>query len=184
MKSTDIGNLNKKEKPQRLVNLDKERYFRNSYELFKSWDEKPDSEKFQNPMEMTGIYCICFSMLEDRLETLWWNCCYVHEWGVYGPRGSDYRRPPSQREWENRKIPQGIRTSGFFRRQLLENKKITDKLNDRIQKSEDDRREIIHRNMFFMKDLNNKHIQEVMKIFRELDRLVQKHKKGHPDKLM
>jgi hypothetical protein len=57
------------------------------------------------------------------------------------------------------------------------------KIHDRIIKSESDRKELIHRNMFFMDDLKDKHIKEVMSLFRELDKLVQKHKKGHPDLL-
>ena len=43
-------------------------------------------------MEKMGIYCIVFSMLEDRLETLWWNCSYVHEWKVIG-------------EWDDENLP-------------------------------------------------------------------------------
>jgi hypothetical protein len=34
-----------------------------------------------------------------------------------------------------------------------------------------------------MDDLTDKHIKEVMSLFRELDKLVQKHKKGHQDLL-
>ena len=82
-----------------------------------------------------------------------------------------------------RKIPYQIRTTGRFRKDLNDSHKITQELHDRIQQSESDRKELIHRNMFFMGDLKDKHIKEVMSLFREVDKLVQKHKKGHPDLL-
>jgi|TARA_B110000263_G_C15127990_1_gene427475 hypothetical protein len=50
-------------------------------------------------------------------------------------------------------------------------------------KYEEYRRELVHRNMFFMDDLKDKHIKEVMSLFREVDKLVQKHKKSHPNLL-
>jgi len=34
-----------------------------------------------------------------------------------------------------------------------------------------------------MGDLKDKHIKEVMSLFRKVDKLVQKHKKGHQDLL-
>ena len=141
-------------------------------------------------MEKMGIYCIVFSMLEDRLETLWWNCSYVHGWKVIGHWDdeknryvTDNGRPPQEYEHKGRKIPTPIRTTGKFRIDLLKNGKISQTLHDRIHQSEKDRKELIHRNMFFMGDLRNKHITEVMTLFRQVDKLVQKHKKGHPDKL-
>ena len=56
-------------------------------------------------MERIGIYCMVFSMLEDRLETFWWNCSYVHKWDVI-PSNDDPRlkRPPKRKEWEKRKF--------------------------------------------------------------------------------
>ena len=187
-KEHEIGTLRKTKKPQILSNLKKGNFFRTSYEFFKDWDERSEEEKENiNPMEKMGIYCIVFSMLEDRLETLWWNCSYVHGWDVIGNFDENNKyvpeRPPQEYEHRGRKIPSPIRTTGRFRIDLLDNRKITQKLHDRIQQSEWDRKELIHRNMFFMGDLKDKHIREVMTLFREVDRLVQKHKKGHPDKL-
>ena len=188
MKEQEIGTLRKTKKPQILSNLKKGNFFRTSYQFFKDWDERSDDERENiNLMEKMGIYCIVFSMLEDRLETLWWNCSYVHEWDSI----EDYsviqektiKRPPRKDEHRGRKIPSQIRTTGRFRKDLNDNWKITQKLHDRIQQSEWDRKELIHRNMFFMGDLKDKHIKEVMSLFREVDKLVQKHKKGHPDLL-
>ena len=86
MKKTPIGLLNIKEKPQSLVNLEKGRYFKSSYEYYKDWmDRYSDTPEREIPvMERVGIYCMVFSMLEDRLETFWWNCSYVHKWNVIG----------------------------------------------------------------------------------------------------
>ena len=191
MKKHEIGTLRKTKKPQILSNLKKGNFFRTSYEFFKDWDERSDEERENiNPMEKMGVYCIVFSMLEDRLETLWWNCSYVHGWKVIGHWDdgknryvTDNGRPPQEYEHKGRKIPTPIRTTGKFRIDLLKNGKISQTLHDRIHQSEKDRKELIHRNMFFMGDLRNKHITEVMTLFRQLDKLVQKHKKGHPDKL-
>ena len=191
MKKHEIGTLRKTKKPQILSNLKKGNFFRTSYEFFKDWDERSDEERENiNPMEKMGVYCIVFSMLEDRLETLWWNCSYVHGWKVIGHWDdgknryvTDNGRPPQEYEHKGRKIPTPIRTTGKFRIDLLKNGKISQILHDRIHQSEKDRKELIHRNMFFMGDLRNKHITEVMTLFRQLDKLVQKHKKGHPDKL-
>jgi hypothetical protein len=191
MKKHEIGTLRKTKKPQILSNLKKGNFFRTSYEFFKDWDERSDEERENiNPMEKMGVYCIVFSMLEDRLETLWWNCSYVHGWKVIGHWDdernryvTDNGRPPQEYEHKGRKIPTPIRTTGKFRIDLLKNGKISQTLHDRIHQSEKDRKELIHRNMFFMGDLRNKHITEVMTLFRQVDKLVQKHKKGHPDKL-
>ena len=86
-------------------------------------------------------------------------------------------KPPDEKEFKKRKIPRGIRHTGYFRSSLLENKKISQKLDDRIEKSESDRRELIHRFMYFQKDLMDKHIIDVMELFREIDKLIQKHKR-------
>ena len=174
MKEHEIGTLKKKKRPQILSNLQKGNFFRTSYQFFKDWNERSEEERENiNPMERMGIYCIVFSMLEDRLETLWWNCSYVHEWKVIGEWDEDNKRyvtdngrPPQEYEHRGRKIPYPIRTTGRFRIDLLENGKITQKLHDKIHQSEKDRKELIHRNMFFMGDLKDKHITEVMSIFR------------------
>ncbi len=184
--SDEIGTLKTENRPQSLSNTTKGQFFKTSYEFFKEWNEKSDKERENiNPMEKMGIYCIVFSMLEDRIETLWWNCSFVHEWDVIESyshmRKEKIRRPPREDEHRKRKIPKNIRTTGRFRKDLLENGKITIKLHDKIVKTESDRSELIHRNMFFIDDLTDKHLKEVMSLFRELDKLVQKHKKGHPD---
>ena len=186
MKKTPIGLLNIKEKPQSLVNLEKGRYFKSSYEYYKDWmDRYSDTPEREIPvMERVGIYCMVYSMLEDRLETFWWNCSYVHKWDVI-PSVDDpkLKRPPKRKEWKKRQIPKRIRSTGWFSNQLERNGKISKELNQRLKRSDDDRREIIHRNMFNMKEVTKDHIQELMKMFREMDKLIRKHKKGHPDKL-
>ena len=186
MKKTQIGLLNIKEKPQSLVNLEKGRHFKSSYEYYKEWmDRYSDTPEREIPvMERVGIYCMVYSMLEDRLETFWWNCSYVHKWDVI-PSNDDpkLKRPPKRKEWKKRQIPKRIRTTGWFSNQLERNGKISKELNQRLKRSDDDRREIIHRNMFNMKEVTKDHIQELMKMFREMDKLIRKHKKGHPDKL-
>ena len=186
MKKTQIGLLNIKEKPQSLVNLEKGRYFKSSYEYYKDWmDRYSDTPEREIPvMERVGIYCMVYSMLEDRLETFWWNCSYVHKWDVI-PSNDDpkLKRPPKRKEWKKRQIPKRIRTTGWVSNQLERNGKISKELNQRLKRSDDDRREIIHRNMFNMKEVTKDHIQELMKMFREMDKLIRKHKKGHPDKL-
>ena len=188
MEEHEIGTLSWTNKPQILTNLKKGDFFRTSYQFFKDWDERSDDERENiNPMEKMGIYCIVFSMLEDRLETLWWNCSYVHEWDSIEDysviKEKTIKRPTKKDEHRGRKIPSQIRTTGRFRKDLNDNWKITQKLHDRIQQSESDRKELIHRNMFFMGDLKDKHIKEVMSLFREVDKLVQKHKKGHQNLL-
>ena len=62
------------------------------------------------------------------------------------------------------------------------NEKITMELKTRVRRSDDDRREIIHKNMFNMKDVTKDHIQELMSLFREFDKLLKKHNKKHSDK--
>ena len=192
-KEKPIGILSKKERPQFLSNLEKGRFFKDSVKFFSDWKKLSQEEKDgMTPTEKVGIYCIVFSMLEDRLETFWWNCSYVHGWNVIGEWDVERQEfntkdgkghPPSKFGFKNRKIPKGIRTTGVFRKQLLQNGKINQKLHDRIVDSEYDRKELIHRNMYFKSELMDKHIVEVMNLFREVDKLLQKHKKGHPDLL-
>ena len=191
MNQSEIGKLHEKRRPQSLVNLEKGKSFKSSVEFFRDWKKLSKEEKEDiTPTEKVGIYCIIFSMLEDRLETFWWNCSYVHKWKVIEDWDEEDRyvtekgRPPNKGEHKNRKIPFHLRTTGRFRKDLLDNGKITQKLNNKIHDSEKDRRELIHRNMYFKKDLMDKHIIEVMDLFREVDKLLQKHKKGHPDLLV
>ena len=193
-KNKEIGNLQNKGRPQFLSNLEKSINFKDSIEIFNEWNKLTESERDSiNPTEKVGIYCIVFSLLEDRLETFWWNCSYVHEWKVigewddelqeYNTKG-DKGHPPNEFDFKKRNIPRGIRTTGTFRIDLFKNRKINQKLHERIMKSEWDRKELIHRNMYFKKDLMDKHITEVMFLFRELDKLLQKHKRGNKDKLI
>ena len=125
-----------------------------------------------------------YSMLEDRLETFWWNCSFIHKWDVI-PSDDDpkLKRPPKRKEWKKRQIPKKIRQTGSYLRLLEMNEKITMELKTRVRRSDDDRREIIHRNMFNMKEVTKDHIQELMSMFREFDKLIRKHKKSHSDKL-
>ena len=184
MKKTEIGLIKIKEKPQSLVNLEKGRYFKSSYQYYKEWmDRYSDTPEREIPiMERVGIYCMVYSMLEDRLETFWWNCSYVHKWDVIPSDDETLKRPPKKKEWKKRQIPKRIRTTGWFANQLQKNGKITKELVTRFKRSDDDRREIIHRNMFNMKKVTKDHIQELMSLFREFDKLNKKHKKKHSDK--
>ena len=193
MKNSEIGKLSNKRRPQILSNLEKMESFKDSIQIFNDWNKLTDSERDEiNPTEKVGIYCIVFSLLEDRLETFWWNCSYVHGWKTINEFDEDRQemtsrgekgRPPNEFEFKSRKIPIEIRTTGRFRKDLFVNSKLDQKLYDRIMKSEWDRRELIHRNMYFQKDLMDKHITEVMELFREVDRLLQKHKRSHKDKI-
>ena len=186
MKKTEIGLIKIKGKPQNLVNLEKGRYFKSSYEYYKDWmDRYSDTPEREIPvMERVGIYCMVYSMLEDRLETFWWNCSFVHKWNVIPSEDDEtLKRPPKKKEWKKRQIPKRIRTTGWFANQLQKNGKITKELVTRFKRSDDDRREIIHRNMFNMKEVTKDHIQELMSLFREIDKLLKKHKKTHSDKL-
>ena len=186
MKKTPKGLLNIKEKPQSLVNLEKGRYFSSSYKYYKEWmDRYSDTPEREIPiMERVGIYCMVFSMLEDRLETFWWNCSFVHKWNVIPSEDDEtLKRPPKKKEWKKRQIPKRIRQTGSYLRLLEKNGKITMELKTRVRRSDDDRREIIHRNMFNMKEVTKDHIKELMSMFREFDKLIRKHKKGHSDKL-
>jgi len=185
MKKTEIGLIKMKQKPQTLVNLEKGRYFKSSYEYYKEWmDRYSEIPEREIPiMERVGIYCMVYSMLEDRLETFWWNCSFIHKWDVI-PSDDDpkLKRPPKRKEWEKRKIPKRIRQTGSYLRLLEMNEKITMELKTRVRRSDDDRREIIHKNMFNMKDATKDHIQELMSLFREFEKLIKKHKKKHSDK--
>ena len=104
-----------KQKPQTLLNLEKGRYFKSSYEYYKEWmDRYIDILDREIPvMERVGIYCMVYSMLEDRLETFWWNCSFIHKLDVIpsfdNPR---LKRPPKRKEWEKRIIPKKIRQTG------------------------------------------------------------------------
>ena len=185
MKKTEIGLIKLKQKPQTLVNLEKGRYFKSSYEYYKEWiDRYSDTQDREIPvMERMGIYCMVFSMLEDRLETFWWNCSFIHKWDVIlSDDDPKLKRPPKRKEWEKRKIPKRIRQTGSYLRLLEMNEKITMELKTRVRRSDDDRREIIHKNMFNMKDVTKDHIQELMSLFREFEKLIKKHKKKHSDK--
>jgi len=189
----EIGKLSKKARPQFLSNLEKRESFKDGIEIFNEWKKLTESERDTiNPTEKIGIYCIVFSLLEDRLETFWWNCSYVFGWKVLGEWDDELQEyntrggkghPPDEFEFKRRKIPKGIRTTGTFREDLFRNQKINQKIHERILKSEWDRRELIHRNMYYNRDLMDKHISEVMDLFREIDKLLQKHKRTHKDKL-
>ena len=185
MKKTEIGLIKMKQKPQTLVNLEKGRYFKSSYEYYKEWmDRYSEIPEREIPiMERVGIYCMVYSMLEDRLETFWWNCSFIHKWDVIpSVDNSRLKRPPKRKEWEKRIIPKKIRQTGSYANQLEKNGKITNELKTRLNRSDDDRREIIYRNMFNMKDVTKDHIKELMDLFRVFDKLLKKHKKKHSDK--
>ena len=128
-KKTQIGLINIKEKPQSLVNLEKGRYFKSSYEYYKDWmDLYSDTPEREIPvMERVGIYCMVYSMLEDRIETFWWNCSYVYKWDVIpSDDDSKLKRPPERKEWEKRKITKKVRQTGSYLRLLEKNGKIMD----------------------------------------------------------
>ena len=177
---TVVGKLKSKKRPQSLSNQEKGEYFKSSYEFYKNWIKKGKVQRFQNDMERVGVYCIVYSMLEDRLETLWWNYSYVNRLKVLKETQDQSPREIILHEWENKMIPKYVRLSGVFLKQLYEQNVIDENLENRLYKSDLDRRELVHRNMFFIKDLKDKHIRECLILFRILDKMVQKHKKENP----
>jgi len=192
-KNKEIGKLSQKGRPQILTNLEKSINFKDSIEIFNDWKKLTESENDSiTPTEKVGIYTLVFSLLEDRIETFWWNCSYVHQWKVYSEWDEDnqkwstkgkYGKFPNKFQWKTRDIPKEIRNTGNFRGDLFSYNKIDHKLHERILHSEWDRRELIHRNMYFNQDLMDKHIFEVIDLFRKVDKLLQKHKKGYPNLL-
>ena len=56
---------------------------------------------------------------------------------------------------------------------------INEELYEKIKGSNNDRREIIHHNCFYSKDITNEHITRVIEIFRKVDKLVKKHKRKY-----
>ena len=82
-------------------------------------------------------------------------------------------------EWKEKRIPPKIRRSGNFLEMLVDKGVFQGKEEwvQRIMDSNKDRRELIHRNVFFTGDLKDKHIKECVSISRELDGMVQKHKR-------
>ena len=83
MKEKEIGKLPMKGKPERLTNMEKSEFFKQGAKIFRDWNKLKEPERWEllesNPMQRVGIYCMVFSMFEDRLETFWWNCAYVHQ---------------------------------------------------------------------------------------------------------
>ena len=111
MKKTEIGLIKLKQNPQTLVNLEKGRYFKSSYEYYKEWmDRYKDSLDREIPvMERVGIYCMVYSMLEDRLETVWWNCSFIHKWDVI-PSDDDpkLKKPPKEKNGKRERSLKGL----------------------------------------------------------------------------
>ena len=177
----EIGKLNKKKRPQSLTNIEKSDYFISGYNFYKRFMErKKQLDGIGDPMERVGVYCVVYSLMEDRLETLWWNYSYCNRIKVFNY--DNQPREISEHEWENKIIPPKIRRSGIYLKNLNPEEwgVIDKKLFEDIKKSDLDRRELIHRNVFFTGDLKDKHINECVKLFRILDKMVQKHKRENP----
>jgi len=185
-----------------LTNLEKEGFFKSIFDDVNSWKKKiSELDGVGNPYERTGIYTRLYSLLDYRLETLWWNYAYQRKWGVYDKRGFEYdhlsgeskevnvRRyfAPSTIQWMKRQIPSGLRKTGTFildlyggeigrkKSNVNDEQLLPDTLFNQIQMSELDRKEMIHRNLFYIGEIRNDHIETVIKIFRGIDRMVTKH---------
>ena len=50
---------------------------------------------------------------------------------------------------------------------------------NKLESSNKDRKEIIHTNCFYKKDITNEHIERVIEIFRGIDKLVKKHQRQY-----
>jgi len=192
----ELGKLKQKRRPQSLSNIEKGDYFTSGYNFYKNFmKRKKQLDGVGHPMERVGVYCVVYSMMEDRLETLWWNYSYCNQKKVLSDNTKEKKpRVIMDYEWKYKQIPPNIRKSGNFLRQLGPKEMrdddgkvlfsrpdswevIDDELYLRILQSDTDRRELIHRNVFFTGDLKDKHINECVKIFRILDKMVQKHKR-------
>ena len=102
------------------------------------------------------------------------------------------------KEWENRMMPKQVRNPRWFASILEKNGKISKELETRINRSDNDRRDIIHalesndpgaetpapgRNMFHVKEVTKQNILELMDMLLELDNLSSEHKRTNADKL-
>ena len=67
-----IGKLHEKKRPQSLLKTEKGDYFTKGYDYYKSFmKRKSQLDGVGHPMERVGVYCVVYSLMEDRLETLW-----------------------------------------------------------------------------------------------------------------
>ena len=195
-------------KLHQLSNKDKEFFFKNVFQQYKRWKSRKQSlDGYGYPTDRTGIYLMLYSLLDYRLETLWLNHAYLKGWGVFDKK-QKYFDKISKKEstkthkrfyaldedsWKKRRIPSGLRKTGTFLIDLYGKgygKKyrssnfnntplLSDELMEKISRCEDDRKELIHRNLFFMNDITDEHIESVIKIFREIDKMVTKHQKDN-----
>ena len=67
-----------------LTNLEKEGFFKSIFNDVNSWKKKiSELDGVGNLYERTGIYTRLYSLLDYRLETLWWNYAYQRQWKVF-----------------------------------------------------------------------------------------------------
>jgi len=167
------------------------------------WENMTDDEKEEiDPMERMGIYCIIFPMLVDVLETYWISCAYFEKWDVIEDVVGDdtILRPPTNTEWVYKDMSKEtskygteyiqqpeicyplLRTTERYKEDLLNGGMITNELNERIDKCENERRNLIEQKRFLIKDLTNKHINELVSILLVVKRLNFDHSQKYKDK--
>ena len=162
------------------------------------WENMTDDEKEEiDPMERMGIYCIIFPMLVDVLETYWISCAYFEKWDVIEDVVGDdiILRPPTRTEWVYKDMSKEtsymkqpeicyplLRTTERYKEDLLNGGMITNELNERIDKCENERRNLIEQKRFLIKDLTNKHINELVSVLLGVKRLSLDHSQKYKDK--
>jgi len=183
----------------KLTNMEKEKFFRSIFDDVNTWRKRISTlDGFGYSFERTGIYTSLYSLFEYRLETLWLNYAYERKWGVYTNWFTNEMRcfPPNQYQWMNRDIPPHLRNAGnyfvdlygqqigAYKSVVNDEQIISDELSTRIQRSNEDRTQLIHRNCFYKKDIRNEHIETIIKNFREIDKMVKKHQRQHRELLI
>ena len=190
-----------------LTNKEKEKFFRSVFYEVKSWRKRiSDLDGYGNLSERTGIYTSLYSLYDYRLETLWLNYAYQRQWKVFrkleieiDPKtGEKIEKiianrfyPMKFHHWMERFIPPKLKTTSLYLRDLYgkqmglqksevnDEQLIPDELFEKISGSNKDRKEIIHKNCFYLKDISNEHIERVIEIFRKIDKMVKKHQRQY-----
>jgi hypothetical protein len=188
-----------------LTNKEKENVFSSVFDSVKKWKDKISNlDGVGNLSERTGIYTSLYSLYEYRLETLWLNYAYQRQWSVYRKIEIDYDSktgqktdkiidnrfyPMSFKNWIERFIPPKLKITSIYlvdlygkqmgnqKSEVNDEQLIPYELFDRISASNKDRKEIIHKNCFYKKDISNEHIESVIKNFRGIDKIVKKHQR-------
>ena len=183
----------------KLTNMEKEKFFRSVFDDVNAWKKRISTlDGRGSSSERTGIYTSLYSLFDYRLETLWLNYAYERKWGVYTNWFTNEKRcfPLNQYQWMKRDIPPPLtftsnyiidlygKEMGRHKSVVNDEQLLSDELSTRIQRSNDDRRQFIHKNCFYKKDIRNEHIEMIIKNFREIDKMVKKHQRQHRELLI